>query len=308
MRAMSCGIFCSSSSRLSTDVISRPSSKSVITSSRMFGGAAGHRGQLFNHRGSEHIQEIVFVGLFFAPELLGLPLDLRTRADRGQNHRVGAGLFEAPAQQIAKERDAVDTDLVEADRGACHRQTLSLSRIHPRTPIRGVPVACPGGQFAGASGHPHLGFFKPGGKPSSRWYSAAHPPAPRSGVHFFHPPASWLVLRFELAAFDEEVEESRGVFRGGNARPLDRALPAPALRGREQRDARAFDRRRCPPARSSRREVGNQPDAARRCHLQVAAEPAGQIEHVDLVEVDAVLAEHHLQARRRSRPWPAPAR
>ncbi len=46
------GIFCSSSSTLRTDVISRPSSKSVTTSSRIFGGAtgAGVAGSVTNSR------------------------------------------------------------------------------------------------------------------------------------------------------------------------------------------------------------------------------------------------------------------
>ena len=42
---------------------------------------------------------------------------------------------------------------------------------------------------------------------------------------------------------------------------------------------------------------GNQPDALRRLDLQMPPETAGQIEDIDVVEVDAVVAEHHLQAR-----------
>ena len=69
-----------------------------------------------------------------------------------------------------------------------------------------------------------------------------------------------------------------------------------AFCARQERHARAFNR--CVPDLHNLRavDVGNQADPFGGVDVQVAAEAAGQVEHVELVETDAVVIEDDVQA------------
>src|ERR1035438_2588683 len=109
--------------------------------------------------------------------------------------------------------------------------------------------------------------------------------------------ATYLFHYLKLAPLHKIVEKGRVRFQPAVLHPRHQLLEFPAPGQRQQGDARAFNRRVAHLYDPRVWEVGNQPDAARGVYLQVAAEPAGQIEYLDLVEADAVLAAHHLQAR-----------
>src|ERR1035437_8793314 len=97
-------------------------------------------------------------------------------------------------------------------------------------------------------------------------------------------PQSGLVHYLELAALHKIIEEGRVRFQAAVFHPRHQFLQFPAPGPRKQSDAGAFNRSVAHLYDPRVGQIGNEPDAARRVHLQVAAEAAGQIEHLDLVE------------------------
>ena len=77
---------------------------------------------------------------------------------------------------------------------------------------------------------------------------------------------------------------------------LHQAFERVAPGHREKRDARALDRRVADLHDPSVRKVRNQADPFGRLFLQVPSEPTGKIKHRHVVEREAIVAEHHVQA------------
>src|SRR6185295_4075047 len=99
---------------------------------------AGHRRQMLDDGGAEHLEEEVLVRPFFEPGAMSLALDLRAGADGDDHDALRISLHEHAPKAIAGERHAVDVNRPRAD-----RQPLRLARVHPRPTMRGVPGASP---------------------------------------------------------------------------------------------------------------------------------------------------------------------
>ncbi len=187
------------------------------------------------------------------------------------------------------ERDAVQRDAAVGD---LHR--VGFAGVHPRLAVLRVPVASPVDQLAGAVADDPVARIAQQPLVLGRLHVDVGAGVDQLDhrTHLVRPTA-----RLELTALDEEVEEVR-------MRLQPAVLDPPHERSRALRGASTDRSAMHAPSMAAFPtcttcvigQVRDEADSPRRLLLQVPAEAAGEVEHVDVVERDAVVAEDNVQA------------
>ena len=237
------------------------------------------RDQVLDDRRAVDLEEEVLVGLLVLPPPRRFRFQLGPGAHRDQHRAVRPAVDQRLAQARAGERRAVEARRrrrrASASTPRARRSTAGRARrTRPRPPR---PAPRPG--------------LRGGARADSRAAARTRPAATSTSgrcvdrARSSAPPRSRRLDRLELAAVDEEVEEPRMRLE---AAVLDPPAPVSSSSARFARESsamrRAFDRRVADldDLRSGR--FGIRPMRCAASTSQVPAEPAGEVEHVDVVE------------------------